>query len=275
MWIPRVALALLVFLASDLQAAVPVRDRIFNPPVAPLIAEEIGAQKIAVTTSDGLSLNGLLISPQSKPLLLILHGSGASAGDVGRWLRPLADAGYGLLIAEYRGFSGNPGYPSQAGLREDARAFFQAAKERYPDKQIVVVGHSLGGGVAFDLALVEPIDLLVTIGTFPRITALAPPLARPFIKDRFDNVGKLADLRPQTTFVLMHGTDDDVVPAALGNALHNEAVKLKRSGASFVLTGQNHRPDARLIAEVLDYALAIIAGGRGTLPQGVQVAPFR
>lgn len=273
---------LLVFLGLSacpvpVAAKSPIRDRIYNPPETSLAAQSLppGASAMRVVTDDGLTLTGVTIAPGNKPVLLVLHGSGASAADVATWLRPVADSGYGLVVAEYRGFSGNPGKPSEAGLLKDARAFLGAARTIYPGHEIVVVGHSLGGGVAFDLALAEPVGVIVTIGTFPSLSAAAPPIARPFLTDKFDNLGALAKLRPETIYFLLHGTDDEVIPSGLANQLHNAAVRLKRPGGSFVLQSQLHRPDPKLLASVLDYALAIIGGRAEPLPPGVQLAPFR
>ena len=226
-------------------------------------------------TEDGLDLTGIVIPPRDKPVLLVLHGAGTSADDVGAWLSPVAARGYGLVLAEYRGFAGNPGRPTQQGLAMDAKAFLREARILFPGRKVFVIGHSLGGGVAFDVALTEPIDALMTIGTFINLRDIAPPIARPFIKDRFDNLAALAKLRPDLPYYLLHGTADDVIPPGNANRLHNLAVARKLDGATFVLERQGHRPDAELIASILDYIADIGAGKQVTPPTGAQVAPFR
>lgn len=255
----------------------PITDRIYNPPIAPLSLDRLAptAKLLKVRSEDGLELTGIVIPPRDKPILLILHGSGTSADDVGTWLGPVAENGYGLVLVEYRGFSGNPGQPSQAGLAMDARAFLREARALFPRHEVFVLGHSLGGGVAFDLALTEPADALITIGTFIGLREMAPPLARSLIKDRFDNIAALAKLKPELRYFLMHGTADEIIPPANANRLHNLAVKLKRPGATFILEGQRHRPEPALIASVLDYIVAIDAGARASPPVGTRVVPFR
>lgn len=270
-----VAWLLWVALAMPMTAQAQINGRIYNPPRAPLSLDRLAptAKLLKVQTEDGLALTGILVPPRDKPVLLVLHGSGASADDVGAWLGPLAERGYGLVLAEYRGFAGNPGRPSQPGLARDARAFLHEARALFPDRQIFVLGHSLGGGVAFDLALTEPIDALVTIGTFIGLREIAPSIARPFIKDRYDNMAALAKLRPNLRYYLLHGTADEVIPSGNANRLHNLALSRKQAGMSFILEGQRHRPDASLIASVLDYILAVDAGAQGSPPTGVRLAP--
>jgi len=275
----RFALVCLLWLALAVPIAAQAQftGRIYNPPRTPLSLDHLGptARLLKVQSEDGLALTGILIPPRDKPMLLVLHGSGASADDVGAWLGPLAERGYGLMLVEYRGFAGNPGRPSQRGLAMDARVFLREARVLFPDRHLFVLGHSLGGGVAFDLALTEPIDALVTIGTFIGLREIAPPIARPFIKDRYDNIAALAKLKPELRYYLLHGTADEVIPTGNAARLHNLAVTRKQAGASFILEGQRHRPDASLIAGVLDFIVDVDAGKQSSLPAGVRIAPFR
>jgi hypothetical protein len=142
------------------------------------------------------------------------------------------------------------------------------------ERRVIVVGHSLGGGVAFGLATRERLDALVTIGTFTRLRAMAPKIARAFIKDRYDNLAAVPAL--DEPFYLLHGTADDVVPAQLGNELHNAAVRAKRQGASFVLAGEGHAPDGAKVAVIVGAVAARLDRPDVALtpPAGVQLFPF-
>ena len=76
--------------------------------------------------------------------------------------------------------------------------------------------------------------------------------------------------------LLLDGTADDVVPAQLGNELHNAAVRAKRVGASFVMDGEDHVSDGAKVAAIVDAAAARLARPDAPLtpPAGVHVFPF-
>lgn len=263
----RAVLAFAALLFAAAAEAGVIRDRIFQPPGAPLTVDGLPADAriIAVTTADGLALKGVALPPKrGRPVVLLFHGNASSASGALRWLSPLAEAGYGIVAAEYRGYSGNPGTPSEAGLAQDAAAFFAAAKALADGERVLVAGHSLGGGVAFGLARRERLDALITIGTFASIPALAPRIARAFITDRFDNLAAVPAL--DEPLFIIHGTADDVIPAMNGNQLHNAAIAAKRRGVSFVIDGAGHQPQGATVARLIDVIERIL--GEGRVPTG-------
>ena len=73
---------------------------------------------VAYRSADGIELSSLYRAPPSDAarVLLHFHGNAGNIGDrVGR-IVPYAEAGMGVLLAEYRGFGGNSGSPSEQGL---------------------------------------------------------------------------------------------------------------------------------------------------------------
>ena len=256
----RIALFALLALVATPACAGPISDRIYPAPRAPLTLDGLpaGAEIVEVRTADGLALKGVAIAARANmPTMLVFHGNASAASGTVGWLAPLVSRGYGVVAASYRGYSANPGSPSEKGLAADADAFYALAKARAQGRPVIVLGHSLGGGVGFGLARRVKLDALVTIGTFTGMRAMAPKLARAFIADRYDNLGAVPTL--DEPFFLIHGTADQVVPAQQGNALHNAAVRAKRVGASFVLDGAGHRPDGETIAAAVDAVAAFLA----------------
>jgi uncharacterized protein len=255
----------------------PIRDRIYHPPTAPLSLEGLpgGATLSRVTTADGLALTGVeLPGRPDRPVVLVLHGNAGDADGALAWLAPLAARGYGVVAAEYRGYSANPGRPDERGLARDADAFYARARVLAGTRPVIVLGHSLGGGVAFGLAGRERLDALVTLGTFTRLRAMAPRIARALVADRYDNVATVPSL--DEPWWLIHGTADDVVPPQMGNALHVAAAKAHRSGESLVLVGADHHPAGALVAALVDRVAAALAHAPAPpLPDGVRLDPFR
>ena len=67
--------------------------------------------------------------------------------------RPYLDAGFGVLLTTWRGFSSNPGRPDEAGLYADGRAALSYVNSKgVPNERLVLYGESLGTGIAVQLA---------------------------------------------------------------------------------------------------------------------------
>ncbi|KSB90609.1 alpha/beta hydrolase [Caulobacter vibrioides] len=273
------AVVLLSGAAASVEVRAQIHERVYPAPKAPLDLAGLppAATLITVATADGLTLRGVEVPPRDgKPTFLIFHGNGSSATNSVLWLGPLVAEGYGVVAAEYREYSGNPGRASEKGLAADADAFFDRAKAVAGSGQLIVVGHSLGGGVAFGLASRRKLDGLVTIGTFTRLSAMAPAIARPLLTDRYDNKGAIASL--DEPLFLIHGDADPVIPYAHGEALKAEAVAAHRQGAMFTVLGAGHGPNAATLAMVLKAIAIKVEGGeataRVTLPANVRLVPF-
>jgi fermentation-respiration switch protein FrsA (DUF1100 family) len=272
---PCLAASLLLAAAPSARAG-SVHDRIYPAPTAPLSLAGLphGAQLIRVRSSDGLDLAGIAIpGREGMPTLLVLHGNGSSAADAATWLAPLAAQGYGIVAAEYRGYSGNPGKPGEAGLLADAEAFFAFAKAQ--GGPVWVLGHSLGGGVAFDLALRERLDALVTVGAFTRLRAMAPGLARIFVPNDYDNLSAVGQL--DEPYFLVHGSADATVSSSEGKKLHDAAGAAKRTGIAFLILGAGHKPEGAQVAAIVEAIRAWFSSGAwplASLPPEVKLVPF-
>jgi pimeloyl-ACP methyl ester carboxylesterase len=272
------ALAAMASVLCATANAGPVSDRIYPAPRDPLTSKALpdGVRIIEVATTDGLRLKGIATDGLvERPLLLVLHGNASSATGTMAWLSPLANAGFGIVAAEYRGYSDNPGRPSEAGLVQDARAFLAEARKLAGKRPVWVIGHSLGGAVALSLSRSERLDVLVTAGTFTRLREMVPALTRALVPNEYDN--RLAVQTLDEPWYLIHGTRDGVVPWQQGQELHNIAGSAKRPGASFVILGGDHRPDAETLLTVLStIELSRSKGGLSAkqLPSKVKLIPF-
>lgn len=132
-------------------------------PQPPLSEETVQAllpkvQMIHVVTADGVSLKAYFMPPQDNhsPIILAFHGNGALGMHLSQNFTEAIGKGYGVLFAEYRGYSGNEGHPTEAGLYQDADAYLAYLKANYPETSIIAYGQSLGSGVAVDLVARNP-----------------------------------------------------------------------------------------------------------------------
>ena len=137
--------------------------------------------------------------------------------------RFLAAQGYGLLLPEYRGYGGNPGSPSEQGLYRDGEAglAWLAAKSVRAD-HVVIIGNSLGSGIATEVAARHKVGGLVLVSGFANLARVAGeqyPFAPAslLVRDRYDNAAKLASVT--CPILLLHGTADKLVPVAHALAL--------------------------------------------------------
>jgi len=98
-------------------------DHEYSHPSDPNVA--YGTNELKITTADGLALPGCYVAAASKPYtIFFFHGSGDSLTKAAGTATPYTRAGYGVLLAEYRGYGRSPGTPTEQGLYEDGARFF-------------------------------------------------------------------------------------------------------------------------------------------------------
>ena len=122
-------------------------------------------EELEVASTDGVTLTVWLrvdTAATKRPAVVVFPGNaGNRAGRVPLG-NALAEAGYDVVLAEYRGYGGNPGSPSQDGIISDALAIAAATRRRLPSNGgLVYFGESLGAAVAIAAAEQERPDALV------------------------------------------------------------------------------------------------------------------
>lgn len=182
---------------------------------------------IEVTTADGIKLNGWYRPPANPngAVLVFFHGNAGSLQGRGYKSRRFVDAGYGFLYAEYRGFTGNPGIPTETGFYDDARAYIAWLNAQgVQDKQIVLYGESLGTGVAVKMASEHPdAAALVLESPFTSMTNVVKKYysyipVQWLLKYRFSSLDLAADIHMPV--LILHGRLDTIVPFVQGKALY-------------------------------------------------------
>jgi abhydrolase domain-containing protein 12 len=200
---------------------------------------------------------------------LVIHTHGSS-GALAAYCRPetyrslssLAPDKIHVLAFDYRGFGLSSGSPTEQGLRIDAEAVFDwATKEAgIPASHIIILGQSMGAGVAIalarDLALKKvSIAGLIITGAFTDVqTMLAEYRSvfgiRPFgllamfpgsmalctrgMCNKWENLDALVDVvRHSSTYHvhIFHAQDDPILPWSLSNRFFEHTVKASRDTA--------------------------------------------
>ncbi len=200
----------------------------------PEISEREDGGFIRVATDDGLTLIGWYMpAAPGKKTILYFHGNAGHIGHRLPMVETYINEGYGVLLAEYRGYGGNPGKPSEQGFYKDARAYldFLRAGRGVPLSDIILYGESIGSGPAVQMAFEHAgIGGLLLITPFSSALDLARRTfffvpVEMLMRDRFDNLSKISALSlPQYYFV---AGADEVIPAESSRLLYEAAPEPK------------------------------------------------
>lgn len=204
--------------------------------------DELRAENAWFLAEDGTQLHGWYL-PHENPVAVALfaHGNTGNLSDQAETLKVLHDRHrLSIMTFDYRGYGRSEGAPSEAGILQDARAAraWLARREKLLEEDIVLVGHSLGGGVMVDLAAKDGARGLILASTFtsiPDVAKFYAPLfpADSLIENRFDSERIIG--RYHGPLLQIHGDRDKVVPYKLGRKLFEAANEPKlfvtKSGA--------------------------------------------
>ena len=204
-----------------------------SPGAPPPLAGTRG-EDVALTTSDGVGIHGWWYEvDEGAPVVLFFHGN---AGDIsGR--TPIAlgliEEGFSVLLLEYRGYGGSDGSPTEEGLYEDGRAGYDFALSRAgsPDR-VVIHGRSMGGAVAARIAAEKEVGALILESAFTSLVDVGKavyPLIPSFLLTRLRGLYATQDAvrKVEAPVLIVHGTEDEIVPVRMGLALLESASEPK------------------------------------------------
>jgi fermentation-respiration switch protein FrsA (DUF1100 family) len=242
---------------------------IFHPEITPRrstteITGGVKVQDLLFETRDGVTLHAWKAGDLSTgPVILFCHGNAGNITHRAVYVSSLVRSGLAVFVFDYRGYGQSQGSPDEDGVYEDARAAYDHLRdvEGVEASRIVLMGRSLGGAVAINLATERQIPRLVVESSFTSSGDMGRIIFRGLpvhlvMRSRFDSVSKVAGLTMPKLF--LHGDRDDVVPFELGEKLYRAAAEPKR----FVrLPGADHN-SAPFIPD-LDYFDLISRFARG------------
>lgn len=174
-------------------------------------------EEVTLPAKDGTKLHGLLFSsPSPKGLIFYLHGN---AGALNRWgdVAPIyTRSNYDIFILDYRGYGKSEGkIHSQEQIFEDNQTAYNLMKQRYKEEDIIVLGYSIGSGMAAKLASENQPKMLILQTPYYSLKKLVQkfiPLipASIMLKYQFrtDQYLKKCNM-PITIF---HGNQDELIP---------------------------------------------------------------
>jgi len=228
-----------------------------GPP--PAIAD---ATLIETKTNDGVTARALRIGPaDATTAIVFFHGNGEIAESGEALARQLASHGYQVVLAEYRGYgiSRAEGSPNERGLYADAEAICAAVN--VPNDHLVLMGFSLGTGVATEMAARghgRALVLLAPYTSIPEVAQRDVPFfpMNALMRDKLDSLSKAPSI--DIPAFVAHGDRDEVVPFDMGETVahafpHNHFVAV--SGATHMTLFQR---DDHLVDQIVDFVIGAI-----------------
>jgi fermentation-respiration switch protein FrsA (DUF1100 family) len=218
------------------------REFIFRPAerrvAAPAARFNLRERRVTYPSTDGVTLSAWIVpaaGPAPGAWLLICHGN---FGNIGYGQRPefyawMRDLGVNLFAFDYRGFGESTGAPDERGLYADALASYEylvGSLNVLPDR-LFLFGHSLGTGVAIELASRVPAAGLIVEGAYTSVVDRGQQLyplfpVRLIATQRFPSLDRISSIVMPTLF--LHSPEDAVIPYAHGRRLFEAARAPKR-----------------------------------------------
>ena len=214
------------------------KSLIYHPTEWPAdfaIPENAPVEEAWFTAADGTQIHGLFAEhPNPKGVALVCHGNAGNVADRVGSLSILNQAHQlSVLMFDYRGFGKSDGKPDEQGLYMDARAArkWLAQRAGCEEADVIIMGRSLGGAVAIDLAAKDGAKALVIASTFTSMPEVAKQHAKLLptglmMTQRLDSVSKIKNY--SGPLLQSHGRDDQLIPIQIGRKLHSAAPGKKR-----------------------------------------------
>ncbi len=180
-------------------------------------------EEVELPVGDGISLNCLWMKePDSKGAILYLHGNRGSNRRCSHQAQTMAGGGYDIFMPDYRGFGKSDGeIVSEEQLFDDVQAAYDFLKKHYSEDQIVVVGYSIGSGMASYLAANNHPQQLVLLAPYTSVVDLKNGMA-PFLPDfllKYPLRSQAFLQKVKFPVTLFHGEFDEVIPFSCSEKL--------------------------------------------------------
>jgi uncharacterized protein len=220
-----------------------------------------GVARLHLPTPDGETLV-IWHSPAAAghPTILFFQGNAGEIADRAGRFAFWQTQGYGVVFVSPRGYGGSTGHITERGLVTDAVAAFDwlMAQGTLP-RQVVLIGESLGTGLAVQLAAQRSVGAVVLEAPYSATADVAARLypwlpVRLLMQDQYRSIDHIS--RINAPLLILHGTDDRVIPFDLGQRLFDAAkdpktfVPLPGQGHDALFTPALWQTEARLLQDL-------------------------
>ena len=194
-----------------------------------------GATEVEVKAHDGTRLHGWLrhTAGETPSQGLVIYFGGNAEEVSGQMHDAPMLAPWSVAAFNYRGYGLSEGRPGEAALVADAIAIHDrlAARDDVDPNRIVVLGRSLGSGVAVQLAASRPVRAVVLVSPFDSLRSIARK-QYPFVpvslllEHPFDSLARAPGI--EAPLLVLAGGRDRLIPPAFSQRLHDAWAGPKR-----------------------------------------------
>ncbi|WP_143018873.1 alpha/beta hydrolase [Natribacillus halophilus] len=233
-WFRRLGIVVLVAaLFIGLLYALQERLIFHQPSLSPSDAQQVidqndHVEEVSFQSKDDERLHGWLLHPQQRESedtqLLIYYGGNAEelSMQIPEMSAHLED--WSVLLVNYRGYGMSEGSPGEEVLYADALTIYDEIRDQLEGEitSTVLMGRSLGTGVATKVASEREVDGLVFVSAFDTFTEVAR-LQFPFLpvswllQHEFDSLSRINDT--SAPLLAIAGDNDEIVPKERSRAL--------------------------------------------------------
>ena len=191
---------------------------------------DINIENAWFQAADGTKLHGWFVAhPDPRGVALVCHGNAGNVTLMAESLQILSTRHrLSVMSFDYRGYGRSEGKPTEEGILQDGRAAraWLAERTSTPESDIILMGQSLGGAVAIDMAASDGARGLVLVSTFtslPDVGAKHVPILLPHwnMTLRLDSLSKIRNYSGPV--LISHGDEDEVIPFSHGEELYAAA----------------------------------------------------
>ncbi|MBF0187531.1 MAG: alpha/beta hydrolase [Magnetococcales bacterium] len=202
---------------------------LFHPqPLDPVKREQVlrnhPDSEVTITAEDGTTLHGWLHRPpgappeegRGAPLIIAFWGNAEEASSVHYDLHHFR--GWAVLSVNYRGYGLSEGEPTEAALFADATTLYDWARrqEGIDPERIVLLGRSIGSGVAVHLAAERSVAAVILVTPYDSMVAVAgyhyPYVpVKVMLRHRFDSLARAPKIR-EPMLALVAERDQTIPP---------------------------------------------------------------
>lgn len=196
------------------------------------IDSSLNFEELTLKVSDEVQLSGILFNAnQSKGIVLHFHGNEQNILDMESLAKPFVDMGYSFVSMDYRTYGKSTGTLSEENLFLDAKLFLELLEKRgWKQSDIILMGHSIGTGIATQLASISNTKALILYApyyTFKDLISEKMPILPigMLIKYPLNSAKYMESVN--CPVLILHGTLDELVPI-------NHAKKLSKINGKLI-----------------------------------------